>query len=428
MNEAVSESKTTSNYASATSRQDDPGANPAAQAKTFSEADSGTASSASEGKSEIERRHRERQAALRERRRQRWISAIIVVAPVAIALVYALYVATPRYEAESRFFVQSSSNQQSAGAAASLLSTGSGMLGGFVDGWAVSDFLKSRDCMHQLDKKIGLRRYLVNTGPDPVNHLAEDASEDDLYRAYQSAVQVSFNVLEQIDVLRVSAFSSDDAATMSNALISLAEDFVSQMNEKGVADQLKVSGESVKSAEKKSLDARDALTDWRTTHGNIDPTASVTMLLNLSSQLEGELSSAQINLDKIRALGNPNHPMLRPAQMQVSALERRLVSVRRRLSGHGNTEAKQLKSYEALRNAQAFADSNLTLAQQSFQQAMTDALRLQRYLSIIAQPVPTDQPSSPRIRTLLLEALALGFVLMFLARIVTALFRGLRHG
>ncbi|ARP88543.1 sugar ABC transporter [Bordetella genomosp. 9] len=343
-----------------------------------------------------------------------------------------MFIATPRYEAESRFFVQSGSGQQQAagGGASSLLTTGNmtGMLGGFVDGWAVKDFLESRDCMRQLDQKVGLRRYLMHGGLDLANRLPEDASEDALYRAYRSAVQVSFNALEQIDVLRVKAFSPDDAATLSKALIGLAEDFVSRMNEKGVEDKLRVSQESVKRAERKALEAREALTAWRTKHGNIDPTATVTMLLNLSSQLEGELNSAQINLDKIRALGNKDHPMLRPAQMQVAALQKRIAAVRQRLSGQGNTEATLLKSYEALRNAQAFADSNLTLAQQSYQQAMVDALRLQRYLSIIAQPVPTDRPSSPRTAILLLEALALGFVLMFIVRITVSLLRGLRHG
>ncbi|WP_447917328.1 sugar ABC transporter [Achromobacter aegrifaciens] len=389
------------------------------------------AESASEGRSEIERRRRERQSALHERRRHRWINTLIVLVPVACALVYVFLFATPRYEAESRFFVQSASGQQGGGgAAASLLTTGNagGMLGGFVDGWAVADFLKSRDAMQQLDKKVGLRQYLIRAGMDPVNHLSEDSSEDDLFRAYQASVKVSFNALEQIDVLRVSAFSSEDAATLSKALIGLAEDFVSSMNEKGVADKLKVSEESVRLAEQKALAARETLTAWRTTHGNIDPTATVTMLLNLSSQLEGELNTAQINLDKIRALGNKDHFMLRPAEMQVTALKKRIASVRQRLSGGGNTEAKQLKSYEALRNAQVFADSNLTLAQQTYQQAMTDTLRLQRYLSIIAQPVPTDRPSSPRTGILLLQALALGFVLMFIARVAMALLRGLRHG
>ncbi|RSF07476.1 sugar ABC transporter [Achromobacter aegrifaciens] len=389
------------------------------------------AESASEGRSEIERRRRERQSALRERRRHRWINTLIVLAPVACALAYLLLFATPRYEAESRVFVQAAAGQHGGGgAAASLLTTGNagGMLGGFVDGWAVADFLKSRDAMQQLDKKVGLRQYLIRAGMDPVNHLAEDSSEDDLYRAYQASVKVSFNALEQIDVLRVSAFSSEDAALLSRALIELAESFVSSMNEKGVADKLKVSEEAVKLAEQKALAARETLTAWRTTHGNIDPTATVTMLLNLSSQLEGELNTAQINLDKIRALGNKDHFMLRPAEMQVASLKKRIAAVRQRLSGAGNTEAKQLKSYEALRNAQAFADSNLTLAQQTYQQAMTDTLRLQRYLSIIAQPVPTDRPSSPRTGILLLQALALGFVLMFIARVALALLRGLRHG
>src|SRR5690606_32117958 len=158
MNEARSASRTTSTSASAGSPRDDQGVNPAAQA-TMSSAASTTGSSASEGGSEIERRRRERRSAVRERRRHRWINAFIVVTPVAIALVYALFIATPRYEAESRFFVQSGSGQQSAmGGAASLLTTGSsgGMLGGFVDGWAVNDFLKSRDCMQQLDQKVGL--------------------------------------------------------------------------------------------------------------------------------------------------------------------------------------------------------------------------------------------------------------------------------
>ena len=389
------------------------------------------ASSASEDGSEIERRRRERNAALSERRRHRWINVLIVITPVALALIYLSFLATPRYEAESRFFVQSASGQQGGGGTTtSLLTTGSsgGMLGGFVDGWAVADFLKSRDCMQQLNEKMDLRRYLTNAAWDPLNRLSEDSSEDDLYRAYQKAVQVSFNPLEQIDVLRVSAYSPEDAAMLSRALISLAEEFVSSMNEKGVADKLKVSEESVKLAEEKALSAREALTEWRTKHGNIDPAATVSMLLNLSSQLEGELSTAQVHLDKVRSLQNKDHFMLKPAELQVAALEKRLASVRHRLSGSGNAEAKQLKAYEALRNAQAFADSNLTLAQQSYQQALTDALRLQRYLSIIAQPIPTDQPSSPRTGLLLLQALALGFVLMFIARVAMALLRGLRHG
>src|SRR5690554_3614213 len=192
MNEARSASTMTSTSASSSIPRDDQGATPV-HATTTSAAESTKDKSGSEEGSEIELRRRERQSALHERRRHRWINALIVVAPVLLALVYVFFVATPRYEAESRFFVQSASAQQGGGGAtASLLTTGNsgGMLGGFVDGWAVADFLKSRDSMQQLDEKVGLRRYLTNSGWDPFNRLAEDASEDDLFRAYQKSVQV----------------------------------------------------------------------------------------------------------------------------------------------------------------------------------------------------------------------------------------------
>ncbi len=262
---------------------------------------------------------------MRERRRHRWINALIVVAPVAFALVYVLCIATPRYEAESRFFVQSGSGQQSAGAgAAGLLTTGnmSGMLGGFVDGWAVSDFLKSRDCMRQLDQKVGLRRYLVDDGLDPANRLVQNASEDELYRAYQSSVKVSFNVLEQIDVLRVSAFSPEDAEILSKALIGLAEDFVSRLNEKGVADKLKVSQESVRLAEQKALEGQGCPDGVADGPRQYRPDGFCRDAAEFVRPAGRELSNAQVSLDKIRALGNKDHPMLKPAQMQVAALQK----------------------------------------------------------------------------------------------------------
>jgi capsular polysaccharide transport system permease protein len=376
-------------------------------------------------------RRRERAAAQRARRRKRLISLGVIVAPVVLGLIYAMFVAAPRFSAEARFAVRSSSAQPAlSSAVTSLITTGdnSGLAGGFVDGWAVSDFLGSRDCMRQLEQKIGLRRRLVQTGLDPVNHLAPDASEDDLYRAYQASVNVSYNMMEQVDVMKVSAFSPRDAAVISEALIDIAQDFVNRMDEKGLADTLKVSRQAVTMAEREAKAARAELGTWRVKHGNIDPAADATMLLGLVGQIETELNAAQINLDKVRALGNPDHPMLRPATEQVAALQKRLADTRRRMSGEGNTEAVLLREYEELKNAQTFADSSLASAQQSYQQAFTDSLRLQRYLSVIARPLPGDRPTSPNTPLLLIEALALGFALALVVRVGAALLRELRYG
>src|SRR3546814_8631563 len=65
----------------------------------------------------------------------------------------------------------------------------------------------------------------------------------------------------------------------------------------------------------------------------------------LFRSLEAELSTAQINLDKIRALGNEDHFMLRPAELQVVALKKRITALRHRLSGEGNTEAQRSEEH-----------------------------------------------------------------------------------
>jgi len=381
--------------------------------------------------STLDHRGRLRQQALAERRRRRWATLALLLVPVLVAGLYAMFVAAPRYSAESRFSVRSGVSQATGPAGTpSLLATGggAGAAGGFVDGWAVSQFLRSRDCMRQLDRKVGLRRYLDSDGLDPFNRLAADADADRLYAAYLKAVDVSYNLIEQVDVLRVSAFSPDDARLLSEALIEIAQQFVGALDEQGVADALKVSRQAVALAERDAVDARNALTEWRIRNGNIDPVAESGMLLDLKGKIESELNTAKVNLDKIRALKNPDHPMLPPAQGQVSALQGQLDALRARMSGKNDTEATRLRAYEALLHAQTFADQNLMLARQNHQQAFTDTLRLARYLGVIARPVPAVRPDSPDVVVLLLEALAAGFVLVFAVRIGQAFYREFRHG
>lgn len=364
---------------------------------------------------------------MRLARRRRWLVMLgLALLPVALVSLYMVLLAAPRYSAEARFSVRASSpaTNGATGGQAGIISTGGSPVAGFVDGWAVSDFLNSRDCMRELDAKVDLRKLFSRSGLDPVYRLPGNASEAALYRAYQTSIAVNYNMIEQVDVLKVSAFSPGDAALISNTLIGLAQDFVNRMDERGIADALKVSLRSLALAEQQDLDALSAMARWRAAHGDIDPGAEASMLLTMVGRLETQLSAAQVNLDKVQALNNPDHPMLRPAQIEVASLQQRLAATRRRLSGSGDTEASQLKSYEALKNSQTFADTNLAATRQTYQQAFTDTLRLQRYLSLIARPVPDDEPSSPNVILLLLEAIAVGLVLAFLGSMGAGLYRG----
>lgn len=355
--------------------------------------------------------------------------ATFILIPVILAVLYLMYVATPRYTAESRFTVRANDQQSHTqpNNITSLISTGSNASSSLVDGWAVNSFLGSRDAMHQLER-IGLRHYLTNTTLDPMNNLMPEASDDALYDAYQSMVNVSYNMQEQVNLIKVHAFSPDDARTISVALLKLAQQFVHNMDEEGIADALKVSQQAVTLAEQQARRALEDLAIWRIRNGNIDPAADAAMQLTQIGQLEGELNTARINLYKIQAMGNPAHPLMQATKIHISALQKRLAEIRQPQNGLGGTAVNQLKTYESLKNAQLFADANLATTRQNYHQAYISTLRLHRYLSIIVRPEPGDRPTSPNAPLLLLEAFILGLLLAFLYRILTGIYSALRYG
>ena len=356
---------------------------------------------------------------LRPRRRRQWIYIAIVAICVLGAVGWGALIDRPRYAAETRFSVRGSSAEQaSSGATTSLLSSGSGGSAGigFVDGFAVNDFLKSRDCMLQLAKAMPIAKTL---GVDP------KAGTTALYDAYTDAVKVKFFMVEQENSIEVDAFSPEDSRKIASALLVLAQDFVSRMDTQGVQNALNVDAQQLQSAQQQSSSAANALAAWSAEHRDVDPNAEATMVLNNISQLEQELNTAKINYEKVLAFGNPDHPMLQPARLQVQALQRQLAEARGRLAGGKNSEASRLRTYSQLKNAQTFADSNLTAARDAYQQSYREATRLRRYLSVIAQPVASDVPSSPNLWLLALEGLLAGLVLSFLTSLGLSLSR--RH-
>jgi capsular polysaccharide transport system permease protein len=373
--------------------------------------------SAGEGSRALVIARQVRERTLREKRRRWWLYTALIIGCIVAAVAWGALIERPRYAAETRFSVRGSSAEQaSSGAATSLLSSGSGGSAGigFVDGFAVNDFLKSRDCMLQLGKTVDLPTML---------RVDPKAGTSALYDAYGRTVKAKFYMVEQENAIEVDAFSPEDSRKIASALVALAQQFVSRMDSQGVQNALNVDARQLQSAQIQSSSAANALAAWSAVHRDVDPNAEATMVLNNIAQLEQELNTARINYDKIRAFGNPDHPMLKPAQLQVEALQVQLANVRQRLAGGKNSEASRLRTYSQLKNAQTLADSNLTAARDAYQQSYREATRLRRYLSVIAEPVASDVPSSPNLWLFALQGLLTGMVLAFLTSLGLGLTR-----
>lgn len=357
-----------------------------------------------------------RERVVRRQRRRRQLYAGIIGGSVLAALFWGTFVMPARYSSEAHFSVRGTAGSVSQGSGASnLLSGGAGGSSGvgFVDGFAVNGFIKSRDAMTQLAKKVDLPKMLS---------VAPAAGPDALYDAYEDAVDAKFNMVEQENVIEVKAATPEASRKIAEELLAMAQAFVNRLDSQGVQNALDVDAEQLRKAELEASSASNAVAAWRSANRNVDPEAETTMVMTMIGQIEQELNEAKINLAKVRAFNNPNHPMLQTAQLQVAALERQLAQARGRLTDGGNSQAARLRTYTQLKSKETFALSNLTAAREAYQNAYRETARLRRYVSVIARPIAETKPSGPNLLLLAFEGLLAGLVLALLTSIGLSMF------
>lgn len=359
----------------------------------------------------------------------------IAFAPALIVAAYTFLFASPTFTAETRFEIrglsdgpqlltQSAGGSTSASGGGASISTGSPIGSasnplsnfGFIDGYAVRDFLQSRDAMRRLGEKLDLARLLhvPSVGPN----------DDRLYNAYTVAVSVRYNMIEQILVLAVRARDPSDAVAISSALLDIADNFVNSLNTRVLQDARRVAEKDLAAAQVRAAGARADMTSWRNANANIDPTAEASLLMNLLAQSEAQLAAVQADLALIEASRAYRHPRRHALEIQLTALKRKIVETRRRLGGGGARDAAdKIAAFEKLKAELDFADSAVLFARQSVDQARVTMMRQQRYVSVISAPLPSAGASLTDRLTPIGEALLAGVAAAFVGSLLLGYLR-----
>ena len=360
-------------------------------------------------------------------RRRRWIVVLLGLVPLACTAAFIWFVATPMFSTETRFAVRGGDAQSfNISTFAGKGGAGADALGAFVDGYAVRDFLRSRAALKEVGQKLDFRAIAVRPRADPIVRLPKDATEEMLFNAFLSMVQVQYNIFEQIVVVQCFAFTPQESVTLCQTVVQISEAFADQMNRRAREDVLRVADTEVKLAEQRSLDARLAVNRWRDENSNVDPTADASMLGNLINQLETQRLASENSLAQIKA-ASPNSPRRSMLEAQVQTLRDQIAQQRARLgaTGDSNTTANRIKSYETLKSTQDFADSNLTNLRQSLEQARIAMIRQQRFVAVISEPLMNDNPAYPSTITPLITSFIGGLALVFFGSVIFGMLRGL---
>ncbi len=349
-------------------------------------------------------------------RKRRWFLLAVVLPTLLAALYYGL-IASDIYISESRFVIKSPDQKRSQVSTLANLVQTTGLSGGQEQTNEILTFVRSRDALKALQKSVAIRDKFARPEADFLSRFPRpfsDGSFESLFKYYGKRVDARLDSETSTAIIKVEAFTPQDAYIINRQLLDLSEGLVNQLNGRARGKAIIEAQRQVDLATQRAKDARVALTQYRNAKALIDPAKQAGGVLEISNTLIGERAALQAQLDLMQreAPGNPSIPALRN---RISAISVQIASQDGRVVGNGSGIASKLGGYENLLVEQEFATESLTAANSALVQARAEAQRQQFYLERIVDPNTPDIPLLPKRFINVLIVFAAAMSLYFIA-------------
>lgn len=347
--------------------------------------------------------------------KRRWF-ALFVLLPTMIAALYYGLVASDIYISESRFVIKAPSQKQpQLSTLANLIQT-TGLSAGQEQTNEVLDYLRSRGALSDLARYANVRAIFMSPNADLLSRYPGPFGKDrfeNLYKFYGAMVDAGLDHDTGTAMLRVKAFSPEDAEVLNAKLLELSEALVNKLNDRAQRSGIAEAERRVGIAEGRLRRARVALGAYRNEAALLDPGKQAGGVLELSNRLVAEQASLRAQLATIERVAprNPGIPALRD---RIAAIGVQITSQNSRVTGGGGAIASKLGQYENLAVEQEFATQMLTAASANLEQARAEAQKQQFYLERVVEPNRPDLPLLPRrlLQILVVFAVSAGLYLI----------------
>lgn len=359
-----------------------------------------------------------------QRRRRRWHTflkriGLFVALPLFIVFLYIELVATPLYEGEAVFTVQTS-GESAASPTAGLFAVG-GASNTIADAFKAREFILSRPMMDYMERRYGFLSHFDTYRMDVLTRYRSPLGFNrDPFDYYRKRVKVAVDVQEGNLRLYVQARTQKDAVRFGNALLAAAEAHVNEVSQKISDDQISALTADVQNAERQVSETRRSLAAVQAQRGELSPEQAATSIYQLISQLELQRAEAQRERDALLDQGLTNSPLLPRLSARVSELNAQISEQKRRLvNPGGGSLASTLNQYEGATARKEIAQARWQSTLNTLQQAYLRILEQRRYFVII---VGMSAATFPAVRDLLgiavpiLALIALAFGLFFALR------------
>ena len=328
-----------------------------------------------------------------------WTFVGIVAVPSCVAAVYLSFIASDQYTAEARFTVRGGIPGGMNGMGS--LASAPGMLI-IQDTQIILNYMTSRAIVAALDKSIGLRRFYTNPDIDFLSRLKKNASIEKSVAYWKRHVSLQVQMPAGIVIFTVSAFSPEEAVTISRAALEASERLVNDMNQSMVSDAVSLASAERVRAEGNLSRTRSDLENARNAEGILSADLATSALTGLMSQVKGELIKLQEEYEAQRQFVTADAPQLKSMKTRIDAAKQELGKLQSQMTSDDNAADSTEKVLAGSMSRLDYAKLNNTIAEGIYtgslaaleQAHIASELKLM-YINTFIQPMPADQPRYP---------------------------------
>ena len=349
-------------------------------------------------------------------KKRQWFLLMVALPTLLAALYYGL-IASDVYVSESRFVIKSPDQKRSQMSTLANLVQTTGLSGGQEQTNEVLTYVRSRDALKALERNAEIRDKFSASQADFLSRFPQpfaDHSFEGLFKYYGKRVDARLDAETGTAIIKVEAFTPQDAYVINRQLLDLSEELVNRLNNRAQSKGVAEAEKQVEFATQRARNARIALAQYRNAQALIDPAKQAGAVLEIANTMIAERAALQAQLDLMQRL-TPSNPSIPALRNRINAISVQIALQSSRVVGTGNGIASKMGGYEDLVVEEKFATESLTAANAALVQARAEALRQQFHLERVVDPNTPDTPLLPKRFLNILVVFAASLCLYFIA-------------
>ena len=337
--------------------------------------------------------------------------AAVVVLPMALAAVYYFLIAADQYVAEFRFALRSA--EPAPAEFGGLLPLDVASAPAAADSYIVVQYIRSRAMVDDLGRTLDLRNIYATPLADWPARLHPPVSIEQLVDYWQGQVEAFFDPTISTVVVRVSAFTPDDALHLAQASLAASEALVNRLSARARRNAMLESATAVDEAERRLGTALSRLREFRDKAGLIDPSKAADASEALADRLLDALVRARTERSTLRQYLRDDAPTIKLLEARIAALAEQKRAVESGVTQTIKTPSPPLSRvmgrYEELESERHFAENAYQHALEALDRSRLNADRQQVYIADFVSPRRPEEALYPRR----VRALAIVFLVAF---------------